>query len=145
MRLRAPVEYWTKRSKDHKKWTRHGIAYFALGIFGFGVVLVGEIYFLFFSDRGARLLETASEVYHRRWKLLRQKKLTAALDVMPAAALDRPTATGEDPRHLITPQVCPRRAAVAEAMPHKREAVRVDAQRVEAARQDRAQRIRGWK
>ena len=83
--------------------------------------------------------EPPGEVDHRLRQLLCQKKLAAALDVMPAAALNRPTAAGEDPGHLIAAQVSSRRSAVAEAMPDKSEAVRVYVEHVEATGQNRSQ------
>ena len=83
--------------------------------------------------------EPPGEVDHRLRQLLCQEKLAAALDVMPAAALNRPTAAGENPGHLIAAQVSSRRSAVAEAMPDKSEAVRVYVEHVEATGQNRAQ------
>ena len=91
------------------------------------------------------LFEPPREVDHVRRQLLRQEKLAPALDVVPPTAFDGPTPPGEDPGHLVSTQVRPRGPAMAEAMPDKSEAVRVDVQRVEAARQYRAQLIRGWK
>ena len=76
---------------------------------------------------------------------MRQEKLAPALNVVPPTAFDGPTPPGEDSGHLVSTQVRPRGPAMAEAMPDKSEAVRVDVQRVEAARQYRAQLIRGWK
>ena len=54
--------------------------------------------------------EPPGEVDHRLRQLLCQEKLAAALDVMPAAALNRPTAAGENLGHLIAAQVSSRRS-----------------------------------
>ena len=72
------------------------------------------------------LFKPPREVDHVRRQLLRQEKLAPALDVVPPTAFDGPTPPGEDPGHLVATQVRPRGPAMAEAMPDKSEAVRVD-------------------
>ena len=83
--------------------------------------------------------EPPGEVDHRLRQLLCQEKLAAALDVMPAAALNRPTAAGENPGHLIAAQISSRRSAVAEAMPDKSEGMRAYVEHVEATTQNGSQ------